>query len=131
MPLSFILLFLIRKLNSFEGNLQGYTVINTNVCHLLIIVIFTKVPSPIMPRIIWFADCINNNKLGLKSPAHPAFDCQTIYFSDKMFMDFSAERNYILLSDITWHLLLPGNTIFKILSKKVSGLKVQYLVHIK
>lgn len=89
-------------------------VTNTNICHLLIIVIFfTEVSFSVMSRIIWFADCINNNKLGLKSPAHPAFDCQTIYFSEKMFMEFHAERNYILFADITWHLLSPGNKIFK------------------
>lgn len=78
-----------------------------------------------MLRIIWFAVCINNNKLGLKSPAHPAVDCQTIHFSDKMFMELSVQRNYILLADTTWHLLLPGNMIFKILSTKVPGLKIQ------
>jgi len=46
-------------------------------------------------------------------------------------MEFSAERNYILLAGITWHLLLPGNKIFKILSNRVSGLKVQCLIHIE
>lgn len=72
-----------------------------------------------MPRIISFVDCINNNKIGLKSPTHPEFDCQTIYFFDKMCMQFSTKRQYILLSDIAWHLLKLGKKIFKIWSKKV------------
>lgn len=52
MPVPCISLFLIRKLNSFEDNLQGYMVTNTNICHLHIIVIFTEVSSSIIPRII-------------------------------------------------------------------------------
>lgn len=40
---------------------------NTNICHLLITVIFTEVSCSIMPGIIWFAEYINNNKLGLNS----------------------------------------------------------------
>lgn len=91
------------------------------------IMIFTEVSCSIMPGIIWFVVYINNNKLGLNSPAHPAVDCQTIYFSDKRFPEFTAERNYILLADINWHLVSHGN---KILSRNASRLKVQHLFYI-
>lgn len=67
MPLSFISLSPIGKLNYFENNLQGYMVNNTNICYLLITVIFTEVSCSIMPGIIWFAEYINNNKLELNS----------------------------------------------------------------
>lgn len=106
MLLYFIPLFPIRKLNAFEDNLQGYMVTNMNTCHLLIIVNFTEVSSSTMPKPILFPDCINNNKLGLKSPVHPAFDCQKIYFSDICGVQcrgklFSTCRHYIV-STTTW-----------------------------
>lgn len=40
-----------------------------------------------------------------------------------MFIELNAKRNYILLADTAWHLLLLGKKIFKLWSKKVSEAK--------
>lgn len=101
MSLSFIPLLSEKKKKKefFQRYSARIHVTNTTICHMLIKVIFTEVSSPVMPRIISFADCINN-KIGLKSPTHPEFDCQTIYFSDNMFVEFSTKRKCILFADI-------------------------------
>lgn len=131
MPLSFIPLSPIRKLNCFEDNLQGYMASNTNICHLLIYYDLYWSFLLFYARNKRFAVYINNNKLGQNSPAHPAVDCQTIYFSDKRFLECTAERNYILLADINWHLVSHRNKILQVLTENASGLKVQYLIYIQ